>query len=142
VRRLLVLVLACLIGFSFTAAAQPRGSSRSVTGTVIDSSGGAAVGATVVLTAGGRERSDVADTSGRFTFTDVPDVPTTVTVTLDRFTSVTVDAGPARGDLRIVLQPAPLFEDVVVHASADRIRTATKTETPLRDVPQAVSVVS
>jgi catecholate siderophore receptor len=142
VRRLLVLVLACLIGFSFTAAAQPRGSSRSVTGTVIDSSGGAAVGATVVLTAGGRERSDVADTSGRFTFTDVPDVPTTVTVTLDRFTSVTVDAGPARGDLRIVLQPAPLFEDVVVHAGADRIRTATKTDTPLRDVPQAVSVVS
>jgi catecholate siderophore receptor len=142
VRRLLVLVLACLIGFSFTAAAQPRGSSRSVTGTVIDSSGGAAVGATVVLTAGGRERSDVADTSGRFTFTDVPDVPATVTVSLDRFTSVTVDAGPARGDLRIVLQPAPLFEDVVVHASADRIRTATKTETPLRDIPQAVSVVS
>jgi catecholate siderophore receptor len=55
---------------------------------------------------------------------------------------VTVDAGPARGDLRIVLQPAPLFEDVVVHAGADRIRTATKTDTPLRDVPQAVSVVS
>jgi catecholate siderophore receptor len=31
---------------------------------------------------------------------------------------------------------------VLVHASADRTRTATKTDTPLLDVPQAISVVS
>jgi catecholate siderophore receptor len=142
VRRLLLVLLACLVGFPLSAVAQSRLSSRTVTGTVVDSSGGAAAGATIVLTAGGRERQDVADISGRFTFTDVPDVPATVTVYLDRFTPVTVDAGATRGDLRIVLQPAPVFEEVVVHASVDRTRTATKTDTPLRDVPQAISVVS
>ena len=139
-RRLLLLLLACVAGFPLVAVAQSRPSLRTVTGTVTDSSGGAAVGATVVLTAGGRERRDVADASGHFTFPDVPDVPATVTAYLDRFSPITVDA-PPRGELRIVLQPAPLHEDVVVEAAADRIRVATKTDTPLIDVPQAISVI-
>ena len=66
----------------------------------------------------------------------------TVTVTLDRFSPVTVDVPPARPEVRIVLQPAPIAEDVLVLGTVERVRAATKTDTLVRDVPQAITVVS
>jgi catecholate siderophore receptor len=139
VRHFLFVVLALLI-FPLSLAAQsaPTG----VTGTVVDSTGGAMVGAMVSLKVGGIEQHTVTDAAGRFSFERVPAGAASVTATFDRFSPVTVDVTSARTNVRLVLQLVPLSEDVLVRGTPDRIRTATKTETLLRDVPQAISVVS
>jgi len=134
----MLLTIACLFLSLLSVEAQPAG----VSGVVVDGSGGSVPGATVVLHSGGPEQRTVTDASGGFTFDHVPPGPSSVTVTLDRFAPVTEPADTGRSDLRIVLQPAPLSEDVVVLGAPERIRTATKTDTALRDVPQAISVVS
>jgi catecholate siderophore receptor len=115
---------------------------RAVTGTVTDSSGGAAAGATVLLLANGREQRRVTDSAGHFAFNDVTDPRAILTVTLPRFAPAVVDDLSTGTDLRIVLQPASLTEDVTVNGESGHIRTATKTDTAIRDVPQAISVVS
>ena len=79
-------------------------------GVVVDGSGGAIPGATVVLIAGGQEQTTITDASGRFTFDHSPSGTTTITVTVDRFAPVTLDVNGTRTDLRIELQPAPFSE--------------------------------
>jgi catecholate siderophore receptor len=117
----------------------------SITGTVLDSTGGAVPAALVTLVTAAGERQTTTDTSGRFIFEQVPAGPGTVTVTLDRFSPVTVDIGIRRTELRIILEPVPLSEEVTVRGSAlnvPRITSGTKTDTPLRDVPQAITVIT
>jgi catecholate siderophore receptor len=66
-------------------------------------------------------------------------------VTFDRFAPITVDVIRPGSELRIVLQPVQVSEQITVRAprlSTPRITTATRTDTPLRDVPQAISVVT
>jgi catecholate siderophore receptor len=108
---------------------------------VTDASGGAAVGATVTLTSAGREQQRLTDAAGRFTFGEVSDPRAVLLVTLDKFAPAVI-SDLAATELKIVLQPARISEDIHVSAAPGRIRTATKTETALRDVPQAVTVVS
>ncbi|RPH57665.1 MAG: TonB-dependent siderophore receptor, partial [Acidobacteria bacterium] len=58
---------------------------------------------------------------------------------------VSVDLSPARTALRVVLQPDSVSETVTVVGSrliVPRMTSATKTDTPLRDVPQSVSIVT
>jgi catecholate siderophore receptor len=123
---------------SLTAQSQPS----VVAGAVVDSSGGAVTNASVVLRSGGREHRTVTDSLGRFVFDGISAYPASLTITLDHFSPVDLSIAYSRTDLRIVIQPAPLSEDVVVQGAPERIRTATKTDTSLRDVPQAVSIVS
>ena len=140
-RRLFLLLFLCPLFLPSNLSAQSQPAAR-VSGTVSDSQGGAAAGAAVLLRAAGREQRTVTDAAGHFWFDGVAAGPATVTVVLDRFSPITVDVDAGRTPLRVVLQPAPVTEDVLVRGSLDKIRSATKTETVLRDVPQAVAVVS
>jgi catecholate siderophore receptor len=65
-----------------------------------------------------------------------------ITVTFSGFSPMTVDVTDSRADLRVVLEPEPLSEEVMVRETPDRIRAATKTDTLQRDVPQSVTVIS
>ncbi len=124
-------------------AAEP---SRPIDGTVVDTSGGAIANATVILRLPtGPERQTRTDAAGRFVFAAVPDGPGTVTVIFDRFTPITVDILTARAGLNVVLAPLPLSEQVTVRAprlTVPRLTTATRTDTPLLDVPQSVTVIT
>lgn len=138
--RRLLLAAATVLSFSLPLIAQTQ--PPAVGGSVVDSSGGAISGATVILKAGAIERHASTDASGHFRFDRLPSGPLTVTVAMDRFAPVTLDINPARPELRVVLQPAPLTESLVVHGMPERIHSATKTDTLLRDLPQSISVVS
>jgi catecholate siderophore receptor len=123
----------------------PQALARVVSGHVLDSTGGAIGGASITLltTAGSRETT--SDNAGNFTFRDVTGGPLTLRVSFERFAPFTMTLPGPRRNLQIVLEPLPVAEAVTVHApevTARRITTATRTETPLRDVPQAVSVIT
>src|SRR5688572_18468714 len=120
--------------------AQSRSTPTIVGGVVTDASGAAAAGATVTLTSAGREQQRLTDASGRFSFGEVSDPRAAVLVTLDKFAPAVIDDLAAQDELKIVLQPAQISEDIHVSGTPGRIRTATRTETALRDVPQAVTV--
>jgi catecholate siderophore receptor len=114
-----------------------------VSGAVVDTTGGAIGGATVTLTTSAGVRTTVSDRAGAFTFDNVSGQPSSLTVTFDRFAPETVPLSGADRNVRVVLQPA-VSEAVTVRApqaTALRITTATRTDTPLRDVPQSVSVI-
>jgi len=157
----MVLVFFVLFVFSLTtwAGAQPasalramsptvdaeQGQTRNVSGTVEDASGAAITGAAVALDARNGQRRTVTDAAGRFVFEGVPAGAAKLTVSFERFAPASVDLSGPRRDLRIVLEPAGLREAVTVRApelTVPRITTGTRTETPLRDVPQAVSVIT
>jgi catecholate siderophore receptor len=146
-RRVFALVwFAALLLFGARApAALAQGappSNLTITGVVLDTSGGVAPGATVVLrSAGGRPRTEVTDATGRFTFSNVSQGVATLVVTLDAFAPREIEVQPGQGDIRVVLQPSPLTEQVTVEAVL-QTRTATRTTTPLRDVPQAITTIS
>lgn len=123
------------------SAQEPR---SSVTGFVVDSSGGAIAGATVTVRTGTIERQTVTNAAGRFEI-GVGSVAESVTVVFDGFAPVTVKPSGSTGALRIVLEPLPVSESLTVRApgvTVARISSGTRTDTPLRDVPQAVSVVT
>jgi catecholate siderophore receptor len=141
VRRTLSLVLASLLS-PLNLVAQSQPAPTLVSGIVVDASGGAAIGATVVLHAGGREHRRVTDALGQFVFDAVPPGAATIAVILPGFSPATATVGPARSGIRVVLQPAQLSEEVLVEGIAERIRAATKTDTLVRDVPQAITVVN
>lgn len=137
----------CLVGFlallSAPTAAQGPSLSPPVTGVVLDSSGGALVGASVLYrTQAGLQRG-TTDASGRFEILDVPASGVAISASFPDFRPETVNARPG-AELRIVLQPDTVIETVTVSGTppAARVTSATKTDTPLRDVPQAVSIVS
>jgi catecholate siderophore receptor len=141
---LLVLVgLSALLGTGVPgAAAQPP---ETVSGSVVDATGGALTGAAVTLRSAAGERRTLTDAAGRFVFDNVGAGTATLTVAFARFETATLELSGARTGLRVVLQPVPIAEAVVVRAPAlvaPRTATATRTDTPLRDVPQAVSVVT
>jgi catecholate siderophore receptor len=119
----------------------------SLSGTVVDSTGAAVAGASVALRAGRPEvvRRAASDATGQFVFDDVPPGPARVTATLEQFAPASVEVAGPRTDLRLVLKPQAFTDQVTVSAPGlvvTRTSTATKTDTLLRDVPQAVSVVT
>ncbi len=116
-------------------------SSRAVcAGVVVDGTGAVIRNAIVIYRAGSDRREERTDAEGRFTFAPAA-TGATVTATADGFEAVTLDA---IGETRIVLAPLGVTERVDVSANLPGRRTssATRTDTPLRDVPQAVSQVS
>ncbi len=123
-----------------------EGSSTPVRGTVLDATGGVISGATVILTVpAAPARQTRTDTAGQFVFDAVPDGVGLITVAFDRFSAVTIDVASSRAGLRIVLEPLPLSELVTVKAprlTVPRTTSATKTDTSLINVPQAITVVT
>src|SRR5688572_18997752 len=121
---------------------QPQ-TAAEIRGVVLDGSGGAIPGATITATSAGGARTTMTDATGQFVFQGAR-LPATLVVTVDNFAPTTVAVDTAPADLRVVLQPVPVVEAVTVTAptlTSLRTTTATRTETPLRDVPQSVSVI-
>lgn len=140
---------------SFQAAPQPASSpTPAVTfrGRVLDSSGAPVAGAQVTAQPG-RQSSSVStsaitDAKGEFTLALAPGAHTLKVLSVG-FAELSQRLNPAQaGDERrdFVLQVAGLRETVSVTAPAGygvgAISSATKTATPLRDVPQSVTVVT
>lgn len=117
---------------------------RRLRGTVVDVMGGIISGATVTLhtAAGARTTQSAAD--GSFVFENVASGPVTLTVALDLFAPRTIDVTDPDRPVRVVMDPLGITEAVRVQADVveRRIATATRTSTPVRDVPQAISTVN
>ena len=116
-----------------------------IAGKVVDSSGAAVVGAEVLVVAGEATRPAVTDGKGEFLVDGVEGAPVRLKVTSPGFESfVTTVARPGK-TMKVVLVPATRSESVTVRGSrvtSDHARAATRTDTPLLDVPQSVTVVT
>lgn len=120
----------------------------SVSGTVVDDSGGAVVGAVVRLTdAAGIERSRVqTNAAGTFVLSNITPGAYNVTVERELFETARVDLSVAMENkpLRIVLGVAGVREAITVDAPGYRsppLSAATRTGAPLLETPMAVSTV-
>lgn len=130
--------------------AQQSASQAVVRGRVLDSSSAAIVGAQVIVTSDrpGAPASAVTNQQGEFEISLIPG-GYTVRVSANGFVEasrrVTLSPGAAAA-ADFTLEVAGIQEAVSVDAaigySVPAVSSATKTTTPLRDVPQAVSVVS
>jgi catecholate siderophore receptor len=137
-----IFLCAALIAGGATLFAAPG---RTVRGTVVDSTGSAVGGARVLLRPeAGPERVAMTDREGHFSFDGVP-AGTAVTIIKEQFDPVTIDLADAQSDVRIVLQTVAVTDQITVFAPPSlpvRSTTATRTDTPLRDVPQSVTVIN
>ena len=152
-RRWLVLASALtspllLLASPIQASAQPVAARFSVQGRVLDSSKGAIVGARVTTRSADGVRGPVTttDAQGEFTLL-LPSGQLTITVTARGFNtaSQTISIGESATQVpEFVLQVSGINESVTISAGIDAgaiTTTATKTPTPIRDVPQAITVV-
>jgi catecholate siderophore receptor len=134
-RSVLIFLLSLAVAIPALAAAP-------LEGTIVDASGGAVAGAEVILRSGSG-RSVVTDARGRFAF-DAAEDRETLLIVANGFAPVTADVDKSR-DVRVVLDTAAVRDEITVTAppfAPARIASAIKTDTPLRDVPQAVSVIT
>jgi outer membrane cobalamin receptor len=120
--RLALFVIVCLSAFVIVADAEP------LSGTVVDASGAPVPGATVVVTAGGRDHSATTNDNGRFDLPEVPNGEAQVRASAPGFADATITLG-AGAQPRLVLRPAPLVDTVTVTASrgGERLGTAAST---------------
>jgi outer membrane cobalamin receptor len=119
------MLLALILSFSMADA--------SIAGVVMDSSGGAIPGASVVVrTDSGAEQQTVTGPDGRFSFDKAPTGPATLVVRAAGF-AVKEQPVPESGPMEIVLAPAALLENVTV--------TPTRSERRLGDVAASVNVL-
>lgn len=149
-RRLVWLPVALLLVSLASADARTHDSILSVSGLVLDPSRAPVPGAVVSAVPGGagRRASAVTDQRGQFTLLLEPG-SYTITVAADGFVQASFRVEPS-DDLsqprEIVLEVAAVRETVHVAAparyQAPAISSATRTMTPLRDVPQSVAVVT
>jgi catecholate siderophore receptor len=144
-----VVCLLPLFAHAPAAAAQSAGETFYLTGKALDATHASIPNArvTAVPDNPGSPRSTVTDAAGSFRLA-VPAGRYSVTIAADGFrdASRTVSVPLAGGGLEVVLQVAGIHETAAVTAAlgyeVPAIRTATKTLTPLRDVPQSVTVVT
>jgi catecholate siderophore receptor len=110
-------------------------------GSVVDPSGGAIPGAMVRLREVSGEQEVVTDEEGRFRFTGVRP-PVRLEVSIAGFASANVAVDAPSPNLRVQLKPAGIREQMTIEGGLPvLVQSATKTPTPLRDVPQAVTIV-
>ena len=148
-RRTLIALLTVLIIHSAPSTAVAQ-TTFTFTGRVLDTTGAPIVGAHVATTTNGRTTADVAVTnqSGEFTIA-LPAGRHNVTVESDGFIQATLAVNaPATGaeSRTFTLQVAGFRDTVNVSAppsyQAPAVTSAMKTLTPLRDVPQSVTVIT
>jgi hypothetical protein len=153
----ILLFLGCLaVPSSVVAAAVQSGTVQegnapsSVQGQVLDPSRGAIVGARVTATAGDRSAgpSSLTDDRGEFTLT-LPSGRYTISVTAPGFVGASQSLNVSQSRTQVpefVLQLAGVREAVTVSAPEgyrqSTISSATRTLTPLSEVPQSVTVVT
>lgn len=141
-----LITLSLCIALGLAASPLRAAEDRSVSGSVSDASGLAVAGARVVLHIGRMaDRETRTDQGGRFAFHHVPAGPASVAVTAETLGTVTMPLDDTKPELRVVLDAAALLEEITVLAPRPiptRSSTATKTDTPLRDVPQSVTVIT
>lgn len=138
--RLAIVTIMLIASLPTPVVAQPS----AISGIVADPSGGVLIGAVVTHDTGLSQRETVTDHTGRFAFEHVSAGPGRVTVSFPGFQTLTM-AAVAGASLRIVLRPDGHSETVTVGIDRSvnrRVSSATKTDTPLRDIPQALSVVT
>jgi catecholate siderophore receptor len=133
-KRLLLLAATLIAGLQLSAA--------SLSGTVVDPTGGVVPQAQVLLRNGDVNRTVTTDANGRFTFDDVAGSESLLIVA-EGFTPLFIERPTADGK-PLVLEPAAMTEEITVQAPLPHVSTstATKTDTPLRDVPQAVTIIT
>lgn len=134
-RSVLIFVLTLALAVPALAGAPLQGS-------VVDASGGAIAGAQVVLH-NGSGRSVITDARGRFAFDEAADKES-ILVIANGFAPITIDVAASR-EVHIVLETEALSDEITVLGPPyipTRNAAAIKTDTPLRDTPQAVSVIT
>jgi len=129
--------IAILSFFSFASTVQSQSStSASIEGVVVDQDGASLAGVLVGVSARSFNAQVRSDTHGLFRFASVPKTIVTLSVFARGFARVERKLNPALGDtfqLRIVLPPAPISEQVTV--------TATRMDTRIGDTAASVSVL-
>lgn len=144
-RRLRLLVLCLVTAFCVPAAAQAP---LVFHGRVLDSTGAAIAGARASAGTGATVATAVTTGAGEFTLT-LPPGSQTITIEAEGFLAATIAVNATAGGTEsrtITLQVAG-FQDSVTVAAPPRYQTpaitsATKTLTPLREVPQSVTIVT
>ena len=111
-------------------------SANVISGFVLDSTGGAIVGASVTArVASGAERRTTSDSSGRFSVPPPAGGEITLIVRAPGFAEwrMSLVQKPAAGSVEVVLQPARMRDEVTV--------TPTRSEQQLGNIPASVSVI-
>ncbi|HXG54209.1 MAG TPA: TonB-dependent siderophore receptor [Vicinamibacterales bacterium] len=127
------------------ADAATTGQETTISGVVLDTSGGVVQGATVTLVAAAPPRSLVTDSFGRFSFAGLTAAPSRLTIAREGFLTRTLTQVTLGEDVRVVLDPASIREEVAVTGQASRdkpVVTAMRGNTAWTDVPQAMSIMS
>jgi hypothetical protein len=127
-----LLVLLCLCVFALPAAVLAQ-NSASISGTVTDPTGAVVPKATVEIQnpVSGYERTTTTDTSGNFSFSNIPYNPYHLTVSLPGFNSYVQDVDVKSSVptiLKIGLTLAGATSNVTVEASAEDLLETTSTE--------------
>jgi iron complex outermembrane receptor protein len=134
-----VLLLAAALAAAPAHAQQPG----SLVGTVRTEAGAAVASARVALRPSGQVRT--TDASGRFTFEAVPAGRYTLSATRIGFVAaeLRVDVAPgAESGIDVTLPAAAVaLEGIRIQGQRQRVASATRTETELVDIPQAIQVV-
>ena len=131
-RKALVLVLLCLCGSVLPGIVHAQ-NSASLSGTVTDPTGAVVPKATVEIhnPVSGYDRTTTTDTSGNFSFSNIPYNPYHLTVSLSGFNSFAQDVDVKSSvpvNLKIGLSLAGATSNVTVEASAEDLLENTPTE--------------
>ena len=136
-----------LIATGFASAAPAAGQERRspITGVVVDPSDAVVVAAVVIVEGdGGRTVAVRTSVDGRFIIPDPPAGVLVLRVTATGFADalMAVDESARGGSLRVVLQPAGLFETVTVTASRSDERLATPAATTVLSSAELTSAAA
>src|SRR6478735_9942951 len=139
--KLRVLVLGVLMALT-APAVRAQGADSVVRGTVVDSMQAAVANAEVTITGGTSPAALRTDAAGQFSIA-LADGTYAITAVAPGFAPATASLVVRGGQSiapRIALAVAGLHENVTVTASGTpMVSSATRTATPLRDVPQSVT---
>lgn len=139
----LALLTLVLCGPVSTAFAQPA--SRTVRGVVVDPSGASVAGATVMVVGpSGDEYRATSDPEGRFELAVPVAPPFTVIGTARGFDTAATTVDSFAPLIKLSLPAARIEEQVTVTATIRRegvVSTATKTATPILQIPQSIEIV-
>lgn len=144
-----LLFIPVLKGLSAQASAQsiPAQAPAAITGRVMDSTKAVLPGATIVIraTTTGVERTLATDAEGNFRVENLEPGSYRLIARSRGLAEKIQEITLARGqtlDLQIALNPPGMVETVEVVAWVNEVSTAAKTDTPLIETPQSVSVIT
>jgi catecholate siderophore receptor len=141
------ILISCSPLHAFAASQSPRAASTlaTVAGLVVDSSGAAVPSAEVTITSAAGERVVTrTGADGHFTAEHAGVGPFVVTVLVAGFAPAIEPDVDGRRELTLTLEPASIREQVNVISTRRRASiasTATRTDTPLLQVPQTIDIV-